>query len=68
MILTHCSLVITTAIAFEVDFEQWRLQSIALRPNPSLKRSTNGRPSGPGLWHTVHFHSPGPDGLPLARA
>ncbi|CAD5373030.1 hypothetical protein RA210_U280005 [Rubrivivax sp. A210] len=38
------------------------------RPNPSLKRSTNGRPPGPGLWHTVHFHSPGPGVLPSAPA
>jgi hypothetical protein len=30
-----------------------------LRPNPSLKRSANGMPPRPGLWHIVHFHSPG---------
>jgi hypothetical protein len=29
------------------------------RPNPSLKRSANGMPPRPGLWHIVHFHSPG---------
>jgi hypothetical protein len=38
------------------------------RPNPSVKRSANGMPPGPGLWHTVHFHSPGPGGMPLATA
>ena len=37
-------------------------------PNPSLKRSANGRPPGPGLWHTVHFHSPGPGVLPSSPA
>ena len=40
----------------------------ARMPNPSLKRSTNGRPPGPGLWHTVHFHSPGPGVLPPVPA
>jgi hypothetical protein len=39
-----------------------------LRPNPSLKRSANGRPPGPGLWYSVHFHRPGPGVLPLAPA
>jgi hypothetical protein len=38
------------------------------RPNPSLKRSTNGRPPGPGLRYAVHFLSPGPGVLPLAPA
>ena len=37
-------------------------------PNPSLKRSANGRPPGPGLWPTGHFHSPGPGVPPLAPA
>jgi hypothetical protein len=37
-------------------------------PNPSLKRSTNGRPPGPGLRYAVHFLSPGPGVLPLAPA
>jgi hypothetical protein len=36
----------------------------AALPNPSLKRSANGRPPGPGLWHMVHHHSPGPGVLP----
>ena len=30
-----------------------------LMPNPSLKRSANGRPPAPGRWYTVHFHRPG---------
>ena len=29
-----------------------------VRPNPSLKRSANGRPPGPGRWYGVHFHQP----------
>ncbi len=41
---------------------------VALRPNPSLKRSTNGRPPGPVRWYAVHFHRPGPGVLPLAPA
>ena len=41
---------------------------VAVRPNPSLKRSTNGRPPGPGLRYGVHFLSPGPGVLPLAPA
>ncbi len=35
-------------------------------PNPSLNRRANGRPPGPGLWHMVHHHSPGPGVLPLS--
>ena len=37
-------------------------------PNPSLKRSANGRPPGPGRWHSVHFHRPGPGVLPSSPA
>ena len=44
------------------------LASRAVRPNPSLKRSTNGRPPGPGLRYGVHFLSPGPGVLPLLPA
>jgi hypothetical protein len=40
----------------------------AARPNPSLKRSANGRPPGPGWWYAVHFHQPGPSVLPLSPA
>jgi hypothetical protein len=36
------------------------------RPNPSLNRSTNGGPPGPGRWYAVHFHRPGPGVPPLA--
>jgi len=39
-----------------------------LRHNTSLKRSAIGRPAGPGLLHTVHFHRPGPAVLPLSSA
>ena len=38
------------------------------RPNPSVKRSANGRPPVPGPWHTVHHHSPGTGVLPLSPA
>ena len=27
-------------------------------PNPSLKRSANGRPPAPGRWYAVQFHRP----------
>ncbi|CAD5373994.1 hypothetical protein RA210_U400009 [Rubrivivax sp. A210] len=43
-------------------------QHRAALPNPSLKRSTNGRPPSPGRWYSVHFHRPGPGGLPSAPA
>ncbi len=53
-----------------IRFVKSNFQSVRARvlPNPSLKRSANGRPPGPGLWHTVHFHSPGPGVLPLSPA
>ena len=49
------------------------MQSIAFAitrpmPNPSLKRSANGTPPGPGLRYGVHFLNPGPGALPLAPA
>ena len=37
-------------------------------PNPSLKRSANGRPPAPGRWYAVHFHRPGAGVLPLSPA
>jgi hypothetical protein len=37
-------------------------------PNPSLKRSANGMPPGPGRRYTVHFRLPGPGGTPSAPA
>ncbi len=37
-------------------------------PNPSLKRSANGRPPSPGRWYSVHFHWPGLGGLPSPPA
>jgi hypothetical protein len=40
----------------------------AMTPNPSLKRSVNGRPPGPVWRHTVHFRQPGPGVLPLSPA
>jgi hypothetical protein len=40
----------------------------AALPNPSLKRSANGRPPGPGRRYAVHFRQPGPGGLPLSPA
>ena len=38
------------------------------RPNPALKRSTNGKPPGPVWRYTVHCRQPGPGVLPLAPA
>ena len=37
-------------------------------PNPSLKRSANGRPPGPVWRYAVHFRQPGPSVLPLPPA
>ena len=39
-----------------------------LMPNPSLKRSANGRPPAPGRWYAVHFHRPGAGVLPSSPA
>ena len=36
-----------------------------VRPNHSLKLSTNGGPPSPGRWYAVHFHRPGLGVLPL---
>jgi hypothetical protein len=38
------------------------------RPNPSVKLSTNGGPTGPGRQYGVHFCQPGPGVPPLAPA
>ena len=38
----------------------------AVRPNPSVNRSTNGGPPAPGRWYAVHFHRPGAGVPPLA--
>ncbi len=38
------------------------------RPNPSLKRSANGRPPSPGRWYAVHFLRPGLGVLPSSPA
>ena len=40
----------------------------ALLPNPSLKRSANGRPPGPVWRYAVHFRQPGPGVLPSSPA
>ena len=37
-------------------------------PNPSLKRSANGRPPGPAAGYGVHFPAAGPGVLPLSPA
>ena len=39
-----------------------------LMPNPSLKRSANGRPPGPVWRYAVHFRQPGPGVLPSSPA
>jgi hypothetical protein len=36
--------------------------------NPSLKRSTNGRPPGPVWRYAVHFRQPGRGVRPLSSA
>lgn len=46
------------------SFAIWR----AVRPNPSVKLSTNGGPPGPGRQYVVHFCHPGPGVPPLAPA
>ena len=38
------------------------------RPNPSLKRSPNGRPHGPDRPCVVRFRQPGPAGMTLVPA
>jgi hypothetical protein len=40
----------------------------AALPNPSLKRSANGGPPGPGRRYAVHFRQPGPGVPPLSPA
>ena len=40
----------------------------ARMPNPSLKRSANGRPPGPVWRYAVHFRQPGPGVLPSPPA
>ena len=39
-----------------------------VRPNPSLKRSANGRPPGPATGYGVHFPVAGPGVLPSSPA
>jgi len=39
-----------------------------MTPNPSLKRSANGRPPGPVWRYAVHFRQPGPGVLPSSPA
>jgi hypothetical protein len=45
-----------------------RRSAAAVLPNPSVKPSANGGPPGPGLWHMVHHHSPGPGVPPSSPA
>ena len=42
--------------------------SLAVQPNPSLKRSANGRPPGPATGYGVHFPVAGPGVLPSSPA
>jgi hypothetical protein len=39
---------------------------LSVLPNPSVNRSANGRPPGPGLRYAVHSPSPGQGVLPLS--
>ena len=43
-------------------------RSRAVGPNPSLKRSANGKPPGPVWRYAVHFRQPGPGVLPSSPA
>ena len=45
-----------------------RRTSCAALPNPSLKRSANGRPPGPVWRYAVHFRQPGPGVLSSSPA
>ena len=56
------------ALARFAHHEAGRSAGRALMPNPSLKRSANGRPPGPVWRYAVHFRQPGPGVLPLAPA
>ena len=47
---------------------QWYRLPCAALPNPSLKRSANGRPPGPVWRYAVHFRQPGPGVLPSSPA
>ena len=57
-----------------VSSHLWRfiIRSMSIRPtslpNPSLKRSANGRPPGPACRYGVHFLQPGPGVLPSSPA
>ena len=51
-----------------MEYSQMQAGSRGVRPNPSLKRSANGRPPGLGRWYAVHFHRPGPGVLPSSPA
>jgi hypothetical protein len=53
-------------VVFGACKASWR--SRAVLPNPSLKRSANGRPPAPGRWYAVHFHRPGAGVLPSSPA
>ncbi len=43
-------------------------QQHSTTPNPSLKRSPNGTPPGPGHRYGVHFLWPGPGVMPQGPA
>ena len=44
------------------------LSTCAMRPNPSLKRTANGRPPSPDWRCALHFHRPGHGELPSPPA
>ena len=56
----------------EAESHAWKSTLLSvpreLMPNPSLKRSANGRPPGPVWRYAVHFRQPGPGVLPLSPA
>jgi hypothetical protein len=62
----HTSVGTTTVVKPEDSVV--KLLSGAMRPNPSLKRSANGRPPSPGRRYAVHFRQPGLGALPSSPA
>ena len=68
-VLYGCLLWVRAGFARAMREQQMPIgQGRKLRPNPSLKRSANGRPPGPVWRYAVHFRQPGPGVLPSSPA
>ena len=59
---THC---LSSATAHHRKSVQATFTASRVLPNPSLNRSSNGRPPGPVWRYAVHFRQSGPGVLPL---